>query len=167
MIAKENANTVLECFKMNFMNANISSNKQKGYRKYSSSSRQRFLEFNNVLSPRIKSRAGVKKKTHVARFLSRQRKNKKPTPVEPEELEGPTLLRFGQLAGGRDERATRCPLRGIKHGLHINPDLHCSCGSFSIKPSPLQQSQKQTKEKDCSMAHMSKPSHIATKLYLI
>lgn len=106
---------------MNFMNANISSNKQKGYRKYSSSSRQRFLEFNNVLSPRIKSRASVKKKTHVARFLSRQRKNKKPTPVEPEELEGPTLLRFGQLAGGRDERATRCPLRGIKHGLHINP----------------------------------------------
>lgn len=78
-----------------------------------------------------------KKKTHILQFQQRQKKCKRPTRLAPVYMSGCRLIRFGTLAGIRDTRCTRCPLRGISHGIFIKPGKTCSCQTFTLCPSPL------------------------------
>lgn len=129
MIAKDGS-AVLECFKMNF-ETTIGKNHRNAKRrsKHVYKHRQRRT---NIYD---------KKKTHVLRFMMSQRKNKKPVPMDPATLEGPTLLRFGTTAGTRDERPTRCPLRGIHHTA-TTASKTCTCTHYSLIPTPLHQVKK-------------------------
>ncbi|KAL3235016.1 hypothetical protein RNJ44_02804 [Nakaseomyces bracarensis] len=121
MIAKD-GNAVLECFKMNFKNATMAKS-QKSYRR-----RSKYLANSHTLS-----RCTGRKKTHVLRFKQSQRKSKKPLPMDPDSLMGPTPLRFGHTAGTRDQRPTRCPLREI-HGPQAK---NCTCTHYTFTPTPL------------------------------
>ncbi|CAI4433330.1 BDN_1c_G0015680.mRNA.1.CDS.1 [Saccharomyces cerevisiae] len=78
-----------------------------------------------------------KKKTHVKKFLKKQKKSRKPITLEHGCLSGPVTLRFGNFAGIRDLRGTRCPLHGIKHGVHPKPGERCACQQATLFPSPL------------------------------
>ncbi|QLL31583.1 hypothetical protein HG536_0B04470 [Torulaspora globosa] len=77
------------------------------------------------------------KKTHLWCFNIRQRKSKRPRPVPSVFLSGANLVRFGAFCGIRDSRATRCSLRGIRHGLFIRAGTRCACASYTLYPSPL------------------------------
>lgn len=77
------------------------------------------------------------KKTHLRQFNNRQKKCKRPKPVPEMFLSGANLVRFGAFCGIRDSRATRCPLRGISHGIHLKSGRRCACRSFTLYPSPL------------------------------
>ncbi|CAI4038587.1 hypothetical protein SMKI_05G1980 [Saccharomyces mikatae IFO 1815] len=78
-----------------------------------------------------------KKKTHIKKFLKKQKKSRKPITLEHGCLSGPVTLRFGSFAGIRDLRGTRCPLHGIKHGFHPKPGERCACQQATLFPSPL------------------------------
>ncbi|QLQ79096.1 hypothetical protein HG537_0B04440 [Torulaspora globosa] len=80
---------------------------------------------------------GRRKKTHLWYFSIRQRKCKRPRPVPSVFLSGANLVRFGAFCGIRDSRATRCSLRGIRHGLFIRAGIRCACASYTLYPSPL------------------------------
>lgn len=77
------------------------------------------------------------KKTHVFQFTVRQKKCKRPRPIAEVFLSGPNLIRFGTFSGIRDNRTTRCPLRGIAHSVFIKRGKQCSCQAFTLYPSPL------------------------------
>ncbi|CAI1959031.1 hypothetical protein SEUBUCD650_0E02060 [Saccharomyces eubayanus] len=78
-----------------------------------------------------------KKKTHIKKFLKKQKKSRKPVTLEQGCLSGPVTLRFGNFAGIRDLRGARCPLHGIKHGVHPKPGERCACQQATLFPSPL------------------------------
>ncbi|EJS44003.1 spr6p [Saccharomyces arboricola H-6] len=78
-----------------------------------------------------------KKKTHIKKFLKKQKKSRKPVTLEQGYLSGPVTLRFGNFAGIRDLRGTRCPLHGIKHGFYPKPGERCACQQATLFPSPL------------------------------
>lgn len=80
---------------------------------------------------------GRRKKTHLWYFNIRQRRSKRPRPVPNVFLSGANLVRFGAFCGIRDSRATRCSLRGIRHGLFIRAGTRCACASYTLYPSPL------------------------------
>lgn len=77
------------------------------------------------------------KKTHILQFQQQQRKCRRPKGLDPVYISGCRLVRFGSFAGIRDSRSTRCPLRGLTHGIFIKSGYRCSCQTFTICPSPL------------------------------
>ncbi|AQZ10862.1 SPR6 (YER115C) [Zygosaccharomyces parabailii] len=79
----------------------------------------------------------ARKRTHVLHFQDKQRKCRRPTGLDPVYMSGCRLIRFGTFAGIRDTRSTRCPLRGLMHGIFIKPGKTCLCQSFTLCPSPL------------------------------
>lgn len=84
--------------------------------------------------PRLRER---NKKTHLRQFNDRQKRCKRPQPIPDFFLSGANLVRFGAFCGIRDSRATRCPLRGICHGIYIKSGRRCACRAFTLYPSPL------------------------------
>lgn len=77
------------------------------------------------------------KKTHVFQFTVRQKKCKRPRQIAQVFLSGPNLVRFGMFSGIRDNRSTRCPLRGIAHGVFMKSGKRCFCQTLTLYPSPL------------------------------
>lgn len=81
-------------------------------------------------------RVNYQKKTHILKFQQRQKKRKRPMGLDPIYISGCRLVRFGSLAGIRDARPTRCPLRGLTHGIFIKSSCRCPCQTFTLCPSP-------------------------------
>ncbi|CAI4060536.1 Spr6p SKDI_05G2110 [Saccharomyces kudriavzevii IFO 1802] len=94
-----------------------------------------------------------KKKTHIKKFFKKQKKSRKPVTFEQGYSSGPVILRFGNFAGIRDLRGARCPLHGIKHGVHPRPGERCACQQASFFPSPLTRvSREHSAVLDCTRA---------------
>ncbi|GAV52171.1 hypothetical protein ZYGR_0AG01620 [Zygosaccharomyces rouxii] len=77
------------------------------------------------------------KKTHILKFQQRQKKCKRPMGLDPIYISGCRLVRFGTFAGIRDARTTRCPFRGLTHGIFTKSGYRCPCRTFTLCPSPL------------------------------
>lgn len=79
----------------------------------------------------------VGRRKPTLRNFEKAKKSRKPITLEHGCLSGPVTLRFGNFAGIRDLRGTRCPLHGIKHGVHPKPGERCACQQATLFPSPL------------------------------